>query len=225
MSPEGRALPGLHGRALTARRGHQVLFVGLDFDLPAGSLGWVRGPNGSGKTSLLRIVAGLLAPEAGRVLWGEQVLVRTAEFLRSMVFLGHSQGLKDDLSALEALQFLVHLQGRACSSGQAADALRQLGVHHRRHVAVRNLSQGQRKRVALARLVATPDTPLWILDEPLDALDGEGVACVTALLQSHVRDGGTVLLTSHIPLDLPGVAVHCIDVQAQAASVGMGRSA
>jgi heme exporter protein A len=190
----------LKGRGLTARRGNQRLFPPLDFEIPAGRVTWLRGQNGSGKTTLLRIIAGLAQPDGGTLLWNEAPLSQSSDYRRSLVYIGHSSGLKDDLTALESLLFLVHLHGQPCTPAQAESALRRMGVNHRRNLLVRHLSQGQRRRVALARLVLQTEAPLWILDEPFDALDDGGINAVKSLMHECVEQGGRVLLTSHIPV-------------------------
>lgn len=183
--------PLLAARRLACRRGDRPLFRDLDLELPAGRILWVRGRNGCGKTSLLRVLAGLSSPEAGTVERGAGI-----------AYLAHSNGLKDDLSALESLQFLACLHGAAADAASAGEALRRVGLFERRRAAVRTLSQGQRRRVALARLFLQPAPKVWILDEPFDALDSDAVATLDAELQQHARNGGAVVLTSHLELNL-----------------------
>ena len=207
-------------RDLTVRRGAEVLFSGLNFELAAGQIIWLRGANGSGKTSLLRVLASLTTPDHGVVSWNGIPVQQSAAFRARLVYLGHTNGLKDDLSAIEALQFLTTLHGRRHGLPALRSALQRLGVAHRRALAIRLLSQGQRRRVALARLALEENPGVWILDEPFDALDDAGVALVEQLIQDNVRRGGAVLLTSHVALSpqpadqvplttlrLPGAAV------------------
>jgi heme exporter protein A len=196
-------LPVLAAEGLACRRGDRLLFEGVDLQLQPGQIVWVRGRNGQGKTSLLRLLAGLSAPAAGQITWGG-VPLRTAgaAFHQRLVHLAHANALKDDLTVLEALQFLARLHGRDGPPAGLLDALRLLNLHSRRDAPVRTLSQGQRRRVALARLLIEPNASLWILDEPYDALDADGSAILDEVLCAHAARGGSVVLTSHLPLSI-----------------------
>lgn len=174
-----------------------MLFSGLNLRVKAADLTWLRGRNGRGKTSLLRLAAGLAVPEAGRVLWGEEPVRGNAAFQRALVFIGHANALKEDLSVTEALQFLASMHGRDNSPAAMHAALEGVGMSSRRNAMVRTLSQGQRRRAALARLALERKASVWILDEPYDALDTEGIACVNGLLAEHLARGGSSILTSH----------------------------
>src|SRR5258706_959652 len=202
---ENRAVPAgprLIATDLACRRGSRVLFRGLALDVGPQHIVWVRGQNGRGKTSLLRLAAGLAAPEAGQLLC-EGVPVRRADASR-WLFIGHGNALKEDLTAREALQFLLRVQARPCDAASADAALDRLGLASRRHAMVRTLSQGQRRRVALSRLavdVTMAAPSLWLLDEPFDALDADAVPRLNRLAADHLRRGGSVLLSSHLPLD------------------------
>lgn len=201
--PVQSSRPALAASRLACRRGDRLLFRGLDFELPSGRIVWLRGPNGSGKTSLLRLLAGLSTPAEGEITWGGVPLREAGEgWCRSLCYLAHANALKDDLSVLESLQFLARLHGHAGDESGCAEALRRVGLHSRRHAAVRTLSQGQRRRVALARLQLDAAAPVWILDEPYDALDAEGTAMLDAALSAHAKRGGAAVLTSHIELTL-----------------------
>ena len=218
----------LRAEQLTVRRGTEVLFQALDFELQPGQLTWLRGANGSGKTSLLRVVAGLAQADSGRLLWGGVPLSEAEGYRAKLTYLGHNNGLKDDLTAMESLQFLTALHGRPYRTEQLQAALGQLGVAHRRKLPTRWLSQGQRRRVALARLAL--DTldgfgtapGLWVLDEPFDALDDAGVDCVQGLLARHAQRGGAVLFTSHIPVAPAGIELQTLQLQAKSRQ-GAGR--
>lgn len=183
----------LAARDLACRRGDRLLFRGLNFSLAGGRIVWLRGPNGSGKTSLLRLLAGLATPAAGRIAHAPQP---------ARVYIGHANALKDDLTVTESLRFLSRLHGCDSAAPALEAALQCFGLASRRDAPVRTLSQGQRRRVALARLCLSPTDALWLLDEPYDALDADGVAALNALLSEHARRGGGVLLTSHLPLTL-----------------------
>jgi len=216
----------LRAEQLTVRRGTEVLFQALDFELQPGQMTWLRGANGSGKTSLLRVVAGLAQADSGRLLWGGVPLSQAEDYRAKLTYLGHANGLKDDLTAMESLEFLTALHGRPYRPERLRAALGHMGVAHRRTLPVRWLSQGQRRRVALARLaLQTADAPgLWVLDEPFDALDDAGVACVQGLLVQHVQRGGAVLFTSHIPVAPPGIALQTLQTLQLPGTTGAGKA-
>jgi heme exporter protein A len=179
-------------------RGGRALFSGLDLALPGGRLLHVRGANGAGKTSLLRLICGLLEPARGRVLWnGRPVAAARDAFHGELVYIGHAASLKDDLTPLENLQVAAALGGRPCSDAEAAAALAAAGLRRRERVPSRILSQGQRRRVSLARLVLPRPPPLWVLDEPFNALDRAATAWLQQCVAGHVVGGGVVVLTSH----------------------------
>ena len=186
----------LHVHSLECRRGERTLFRGVDFTVGPGEIVWIRGANGQGKTTLLRTLAGLSAPEAGEVAWND-----TAAY-GGFLYLAHANALKEDLTVAESLRFLLALAGGAPTSDGLDLALARFGLASRHHAPVRTLSQGQRRRVALARL-AVPATPTtWLLDEPFDALDASGIATLNALLAEHAKRGGSIVLTSHVPLTI-----------------------
>lgn len=200
--------PPLAVRGLACRRGERLLFSGLDVDLAPGEVLWVRGANGRGKTSLLRLLTGLAAPAEGEIRWGGRTLRAAGPAYRSrLLYIGHANGLKDDLSALESLRFLARIHGRPANDDALLAALTSLGLASRRAAPVRSLSQGQRRRVALARLALDLATigdaaSLWVLDEPYDALDTDGIARLNELLAAQAARGGSVVLTSHLPMSL-----------------------
>lgn len=178
-------------------RARRVLFSELAIQVPAGHVLWVRGANGAGKTSLLRMICGLLQPHEGQVLWqGRPITALREEFGRQLTFFGHTAGVKPELSALENLQILLALSGMQPDIGAALQALRDAGLAGHEHAPVRTLSQGQRRRAALARLTLA-DSALWVLDEPFNALDQTATQWLLGLIAAQAARGGIVVLTSH----------------------------
>ncbi len=202
----------LSARDIACERSEHALFHGLGFELAAGEALLVRGGNGRGKTSLLRILCGLSQPAAGAVHWRGEPLARVREqYGREMAYVGHVNGIKDDLTPLENLRLAADLGGRALDGNAAAAALERLGLGRCLDLPARVLSFGQRRRVALAGLV-TAGALLWILDEPLTGLDVGGVALVENLIRDHVLAGGMAVMTTHQPLALEGVVPKSISV-------------
>lgn len=195
------ATPLLHATALTCERDGRLLFENLDLTLQAGDMLQVCGPNGSGKTSLLRLLCGLMQPTEGQVMLNGVELDRQRPELASLLlWIGHAPGLKELLTPLENLSWLYALQG----SGEPADfdqALKTVGLSGFEDVPCHTLSAGQQRRVALARLYL-PGPPIWILDEPFTALDQQGISQLEACLAEHCERGGAVVLTTHHVLDL-----------------------
>lgn len=192
----------LEARGLAARRGYATLFSGVDFSLRGGEALVVQGPNGSGKTTLLRIVAGLTMPSAGEVrLRGDAMRAFDARLRNVVAFNGHAPALKDELTAFENLDAWMSLHGSPVSPDKIADALDSVALSRRHRLPVRVLSQGQRRRIGLARL-ALCDRALWILDEPLTALDAEAIGVLGELLTRHVAANGVCIAASHQPLPL-----------------------
>ena len=165
----------------------------------------MEGINGSGKTSLLRTLCGFMIPEAGEVRWrGENIRELREEYHAEMVYLGHLNAIKDELNALENLHINAGLSGCALDDKQAIAALRRMGLRGRETLPVKVLSQGQRRRVALARLLVGTAS-LWILDEPLTALDVGAVGLMQELIGEHLAKQGMVIYTTHQPLEVAGV--------------------
>lgn len=201
---DGRA--ALEVRDIACRRGPALLFSKLDFDVFAGELLCVRGPNGCGKTTLLRCVTGLTRPDAGRIAWlGEPVSADPSRFRGDIAYAGHLPGLKDDLTTEENLEFSLRLRGVAVDRDAIARALCAVGLDKRRRLPARRLSAGQRRRIGLARLALDP-ARLWVLDEPLTALDDAGQAHFVDLLDRHLGSGGLALVATHHNLVPPSGA-------------------
>lgn len=189
--------PLLEVEALCCRRGDRRLFSGLDFAVHPETLLHVRGRNGSGKTTLLRALCGLLRPEEGEIRWrGENIRSLAEDYNRELLYFGHLNGIKADLTGLENLRVAATLDQDPVHDGAILDALDRIGLAGFEDLPTRMLSQGQKKRVALARLILSK-APLWILDEPFTALDTDAVDLLQALIAEQVAAGGSVVLTTH----------------------------
>ncbi len=204
--------PHLAARGLACRRAARVLFEKLDIALRPGELVWLRGRNGRGKTSLLRLLAGIATPEAGQVLLDGTPIAANDRRSGRVTYLGHQHALKDDLTSAEALEFLLRIHGRRSDRPRVDAALEHWGMLGQRNTWVRRLSQGQRRRVALARLVGEHEASLWLLDEPFEALDADGVERLDALLLQHLQRGGAVLLTGHQATLAPALQARELDL-------------
>ncbi len=184
---------------LACERGDNLLFEELGFVVSGGDICQVHGANGSGKTSLLRILCTLAVPERGEVRWcGEPVSRQPDRFRANLSYIGHHNGVKGELSPLENLRAAISLSPSRSDADPAA-ALERAGLYGYEDVPCRFLSAGQKRRVAIARLLLS-SAQLWILDEPVTALDVQGVADFQALLERHAENGGMVVITSHQPL-------------------------
>lgn len=193
----------LQARNVGCTRGDAELFSGLHFSLGAGEALRVAGGNGSGKSSLLRILCGLSQPAAGEVCWsGSDIRRMREQYCAQLVYMGHASGVKDELLAWENLALSARLAGQRLDCDAACELLAMLGLDRSAELPARALSQGQRKRVALARLWLQPARPLWILDEPFTALDADAVAQLCGRIDAHLAGGGMLVYTTHQELPL-----------------------
>jgi heme exporter protein A len=193
----------LTATGLSCVRGERRLFDGLDLAVGAGEWLHVQGENGAGKTSLLRILAGLSPPAAGDICWhGEPTRTLAEDFRNALLFLGHHGAVKEELTPFENLSLAAQLDGSPLDEAAALKALARFGLRGREDLAVRFLSAGQKRRVLLARLAVRKAT-LWILDEPFTALDVKAVEMLSGLIVEHVTNGGIAILTSHQAIPLP----------------------
>jgi heme exporter protein A len=198
------AAPDLAAEGLACRRGERLVFAGLSFRLPAGGALVLGGTNGSGKTSLIRLVASLIEPAAGRLLWGgEPIAADLAGHRARLAYVGHQDAVKPALTPHETLRFWAALRGLppARAAPLVTEALAAFALEAVADWPCRWLSAGQRRRLALARLIAAP-APIWLLDEPTSALDRDNQARLEAAIAAHRRAGGRVLLATHLPLAL-----------------------
>lgn len=194
--------PALVSRNLSCIRGTQTLFNGINLQLDAGQWLYLQGENGAGKTSLLRILAGLSLPAEGEVLWqNTPIAQQRGQYHRDLLYIGHHAGLKEDLTLTENLQSVCRMDGLRVSDADIRDALIRMGLAKRQHLPARVLSAGQKRRGLLARALLRP-AKLWILDEPFNALDVNAIADVQNLLKDHLTQGGLLVLTSHQTPDL-----------------------
>ncbi len=178
-------------------RGDRLLFEKLNFNLSNGTVLFLQGANGSGKTTLLRTICGLSKPYEGNVNWcGENINSLAEEYSKHVLYIGHLAGIKEDLTALENLQFSLTLSGADISKKNATEVLKMLGLANGLNLPTRMLSQGQKRRVALARLWLQ-NLPLWILDEPFTALDASATSLLKQKIEAFANDGGIVVMTTH----------------------------
>ena len=190
---------------LACARGEHQLFASLSFAMSEGELLQVQGANGSGKTTLLRTLCGFIQPLTGGIRWkGQSIHALDEEYFADIVYLGHLNAIKDELNALENLRISCVLAGDSVSDSVAIAALRRMGLRGRETFPVKVLSQGQRRRVALARLLVSR-APLWILDEPLTALDVDAVSLMQEVIGEHLAKRGMVIFTTHQTLQVSGV--------------------
>lgn len=196
--------PALIAQSLTCERGGRRLFAGLDFALAPGDALILRGPNASGKSSLLRVLAGLLEPSEGQILWhGKDTRDAPAGWRKSLAFLGHGTALKPQLTVGENLNFWARFEQ---ASRTPAEALEAVGLGRLTDLPASMLSAGQQRRLALARLAARPGG-CWLMDEPTVTLDAASVTQLCAMIADHRTQGGIVILATHEKLAVRNVSV------------------
>lgn len=187
---------------LTCVRGTRRLFKDLNFTVSSGELIELRGPNGSGKTSLLRILCGLATPAAGEVRWeGKNIRSLSEEYFASVAYLAHQNAVKDELSAIENLRIAGAVAGNALNKGEAQEVLARVGLTQQQNLPARALSAGQRRRLALTRLLTSKAT-LWILDEVLTSLDDTAINLSREFITEHLAKGGMAIVATHQDLNL-----------------------
>jgi heme exporter protein A len=197
----------LEALSLECVRGERRLFSGVGFRLEGGEMLYLQGRNGSGKTSLLRMLCGLTPPTSGEIYWrGRAISQLGEEFRGELCYLGHHNAIKEELTPLENLLSSAKLAEEVLDEDAALDALERVGLAGREDLACRYLSQGQKRRVALARLV-NEKRALWVLDEPYVALDSAAVQLVAGLIGAHLQRGGLTVLTTHQAVEVPAAAV------------------
>ena len=197
----------LEASNLECVRGERSLFAGVSFRLDGGEMLYVQGKNGSGKTSLLRMLCALTPAVSGEIRWRGGPIGKLGEEFRSeLCYLGHQNAIKEELTPLENLLSSARLAQEALDEDAALDALALVGLRGREDLACRYLSQGQKRRAALARLV-NDKRALWVLDEPYVALDPAAVELVAGLIGSHLQSGGLAVLTTHQAVSVPAAAV------------------
>lgn len=195
------AADGLRVERVHIWRGDRHVLQGVSLEVHPGELMHVSGPNGTGKTTLLRVVSGLLRPEQGTVSWrGRSIESARADYQHELAYASHEPALKSDLTALENLRFMVGLRRRV-TLGELRCGLERTGVAACADLPARVLSAGQRRRVAMARVLACRAS-IWLLDEPYTNLDAAGSELLSSLLEEHVREGGLALVVAHQDLNL-----------------------
>ena len=193
-------------------RGDRKLFSDLNLSLKPGTFLQVLGANGSGKTSLLRILCGLLAPARGEVRWqGANIRSLGEEYFTTLTYIGHRPGVKDELTAIENLRVSAGLGGTEVSPENAAIILRKMGLGGRENLPARLLSEGQRRRLALSRL-SVCTSALWLLDEVLTSLDKAAVALVSSLFEEHLGKGGMAIVATHQELNVSASSFQRIEL-------------
>jgi len=208
---QGLNFSGVSGRDIHVWRGDRHVLRGVSMEAAAGQVVHVAGPNGAGKTTLLRVLTGLLSPEQGGVSWrGRPIAASFEDYAAVIAYLGHIDALKADFSARENLVQEVGLR-RSVTAAEIDDALNHAGLAACRDLPARVLSAGQRRRLAMARVMLTA-APLWILDEPFTNLDHVGVLLLSGVIAEHLDGGGAAVIAAHQPPAIPRHSASCVDL-------------
>jgi heme exporter protein A len=189
---------------LTCWRNDQVLFSNLNLSLSSENVLFLQGENGSGKTSLLRVLCGFRLPDEGEIIWNNKSTLSNSEYFQNISYVGHKNGIKDELTAEENLNLMRSMA--TASDIKTEYVLKQIGLFKQADVLTRQLSAGQKRKLALARLMMTNNS-FWILDEPFTSLDKTSVGFFESLIKQHIVRGGMLILTSHHDIDLTGLSV------------------
>lgn len=199
----------LNVKNLACLRNEQVLFRNLNLSLSPKNVLFLEGENGSGKTSLLRILCGFRLADEGEITWGEQLISTMPEYFHNISYVGHKNGIKDELSVEENLNLMRSMA--TASDIKTESVLKEIGLFKQADVLSRQLSAGQKRKLALARLMMTNNS-FWILDEPFTSLDKATVGFFESLIKQHIGRGGMLILTSHHEIDLSGLSVHHLNL-------------
>lgn len=205
----------LEVKNITSVRGERTLFKQINVQITAGELWQIQGANGAGKSSLLRIIAGLLPAQTGEVRFrGELIQHVRTHYQRDLLFIGHKAGVKPELTAIENLEFYAALQGYSLAQHEPYELLARVGLVGLEDIPAQRLSAGQQRRIALARLWLS-QAAIWILDEPFTSLDVAGIAMLHERFQWQLDQGGAILLTSHQALESLPVMVNTLTLEYQ----------
>lgn len=190
---------------LACLRNEQVLFRNVNLSLSSGNVLFLQGENGSGKTSLLRILCGFRMPDEGEILWSDKPVSSVPEYFQNISYVGHKNGIKDELTVEENLNLMRSMA--TASEIKTEHVLKQIGLFKRADVLTRQLSAGQKRKLALARLMMTENS-FWVLDEPFTSLDKAAVEFFELLIKKHITRGGMLILTSHHDINLSDLSVN-----------------
>lgn len=202
----------LEVKNLTCLRNQQILFSELNLSLSPQNILFLQGENGSGKTSFLRILCGFRLPDEGEISWGGEAISSLPEYFQNISYVGHKNGLKDELTVEENLNLMRSIA--TASNIRTEDVLKKIGLFKRADVLARQLSAGQKRKLALARLMMTNNS-FWVLDEPFTSLDTDTVKFFERLIKQHIERGGMLILTSHHEIDLSGLSVTHFNLSSQ----------